>query len=178
MTPRQAAKASGKTHYFTGKSCHRGHIAKRFVATAKCVLCAKEEYKQWASSNTGKIRGRMRIWRAANREKIREYWRKARPKSLARERIKQGLPVPTRPVSSTCEICGRAPQGKALALDHCHKQGIFRGWLCTQCNLGLAMFKDDPVAFLAAFRYLAQSQMPHIQLIELTPEQAVQRGLQ
>jgi len=42
-----------------------------------------------------------------------------------------------------CIICG-ATQKTQLAIDHDHKTGDVRGALCTNCNLGLGHFKDDP----------------------------------
>jgi hypothetical protein len=38
---RAEAKAQGLPHYFTGKTCKRGHIAKRQL-NGTCVLCAPE----------------------------------------------------------------------------------------------------------------------------------------
>jgi len=37
-TPAEAA-ALGLTHYFTGKPCNRGHIARRYASTRQCVDC-------------------------------------------------------------------------------------------------------------------------------------------
>lgn len=39
---RAEALASGRTHYFTGKPCKRGHIAKRFVTSHGCAECRGE----------------------------------------------------------------------------------------------------------------------------------------
>lgn len=41
---RSKAKELGLTHYFTGKSCPNGHIAKRFVSTYGCAICTKGHY--------------------------------------------------------------------------------------------------------------------------------------
>ena len=51
-----------------------------------------------------------------------------------------------------CECCGD-PIAKPYA-DHDHKTGYARGWLCTQCNTGLGMFKDSPERLQAAIDYL------------------------
>lgn len=67
---------------------------------------------------------------------------------------------------SVCEICG-APDGgvnlatgtrRALSLDHDHMTGAFRGCLCTPCNTGLGMFRDDPTVLRAAIRYLSRTK--------------------
>jgi hypothetical protein len=39
-------------------------------------------------------------------------------------------------------------------LDHCHKTGKLRGLLCSGCNLGVGIFKDDPALLYAAISYL------------------------
>lgn len=57
-----------------------------------------------------------------------------------------------RPESSqVCEIC-RAP--KNLCWDHDHKTGLFRGWLCNKCNLGIGYFYDDPYLLKRAAEYI------------------------
>jgi hypothetical protein len=54
---------------------------------------------------------------------------------------------------------GRGNKGKLKRktpwrLDHCHETGEFRGFLCSNCNLGLGKFKDDPEILLNAIAYL------------------------
>jgi len=53
--------------------------------------------------------------------------------------------------SGPCEIC---KTDTSLHFDHDHRTGFFRGWLCSNCNKGLGMFRDSPHLLLAAFGYL------------------------
>lgn len=50
-----------------------------------------------------------------------------------------------------CHMCNA---DGIMNLDHCHKTGEFRGWLCTGCNRGLGYFGDDLERLKAAIRYL------------------------
>ena len=54
-------------------------------------------------------------------------------------------------VLTECIICGLE---KAVVIDHDHKTGNVRGGLCSNCNLGLGHFKDDPDLLRFAALYL------------------------
>lgn len=58
----------------------------------------------------------------------------------------------------TCAICGvsELDSGRQLSWDHDHNSGFFRGLLCSNCNTGLGMFKDDVHILLKAIEYLIQ----------------------
>lgn len=56
-----------------------------------------------------------------------------------------------------CAICGRAPVGRRLDIDHCHRSLQVRGLLCSSCNRGLGLFGDDPERLAAAIRYLTRA---------------------
>ena len=70
-------------------------------------------------------------------------------------------------VNPKCMICGvpESETSKRLSVDHCHTEGTFRGLLCTSCNAGLGMFKDDPALLVKAAQYLTE----HRQVPEVTP---------
>lgn len=60
-----------------------------------------------------------------------------------------------------CAICGRTERTfdkhglpRKMPVDHCHKTGKVRALLCTSCNRGLGLFKDDPEALRVAALYI------------------------
>lgn len=54
-----------------------------------------------------------------------------------------------------CDICGRTSPGRrSWHIDHDHVTGAVRGVLCSPCNQGLGMFKDDAATVEKAFEYL------------------------
>lgn len=66
---RAEAKALGMKHYFTGKSCKRGHRAKRLVSTHHCVVCSRELVAQWHADHPGRNAEYRAKSYAANKEK-------------------------------------------------------------------------------------------------------------
>jgi hypothetical protein len=69
----------------------------------------------------------------------------------------RNMPTPTRPCPAACESCGRPPGLKALALDHDHATGAFRGWLCDRCNRGVGFLGDNVAGVQLALNYLKRS---------------------
>ena len=60
-----------------------------------------------------------------------------------------------------CAICRKLPpngrkkgQWRRLCIDHCHNSLRVRGLLCQQCNVGIAMFQDNPALMLRAIDYI------------------------
>lgn len=120
-----------------------------------------------------------RVYREANREKLTAQRRANRDKSAAyarankakrvayekanRVRIRQraqarrGLPKPLWACPAQCECCGRSPGVRALALDHCHDTGIFRGWLCGPCNTSIGVLGDSLSGLARAAAYLRRA---------------------
>lgn len=60
-----------------------------------------------------------------------------------------------------CAICGAATNksGRRLSVDHCHDTGRVRGILCTNCNVGIGRFRDDPELVSRALEYLERHSM-------------------
>ena len=109
-----------------------------------------------------------RDWMKRNPDKRREYERRKReknPEKYAAIRLRatrkfHGYPEPTRPCPTVCECC-KKPSDKALALDHDHETGAFRGWLCHKCNLGIGRLGDTIEALEEALAYLRRAKNEH-----------------
>jgi hypothetical protein len=108
--------------------------------------------------NPEKHRAVQRVWRAANRERLNALRRaKFRERKYGLRQSAYALLIHTQ--GNKCVICGASPNGKPLAVDHCHETRRVRGLLCQQCNLGLGRFKDNTDLLLAAAAYLARRRI-------------------
>lgn len=77
VVSRKEAKAAGLTHYFTGKSCVHGHIAKRFTSTGQCSECLKGYDTRW-SDDPKKEKLRAKAWRNKNKQHTAAYGKQYR----------------------------------------------------------------------------------------------------
>lgn len=91
------------------------------------------------------------------RERSQKYRDKNRAYARERQRRLHGLPAPTRPEPEWCECCGRLFE-KTPHLDHDHRTGKFRGWICGPCNHALGLFGDTLEGVAKAFAYLGRAQ--------------------
>lgn len=58
-----------------------------------------------------------------------------------------------------CAICKTKDWGRRSPhIDHNHKTGKTRGLLCSRCNSGIGMFKDDPKRCRSAADYLSKKE--------------------
>lgn len=103
----------------------------------------------------GKLRQRMTPRAIKTPEMIELENRLRELKSQAKKRTMTGKP---------CAICDTVPRGErrldVLHLDHDHKTGQFRGWLCRACNLAIGHLKDDPLLCERAAAYLKSTPSP------------------
>jgi len=62
---------------------------------------------------------------------------------------------------TSCQICGSVLTSgttkTSRVVDHCHGTNRFRGVLCSSCNIGLGLFKDNPAALRSAATYLEKA---------------------
>ena len=64
--------------------------------------------------------------------------------------IQEGKQIPT-----ICECCGKEKQ---LCFDHDHQTEKHRGWICQQCNQGIALLGDNISGLKRALEYLHKSK--------------------
>jgi hypothetical protein len=85
-TTRREALAFGETHYYTGKPCKHGHIAKRYAASGDCSACSlvihhrpenmercRESAKAWRVENPERHRLSQKRWKEENTTLVRSY---------------------------------------------------------------------------------------------------------
>ena len=55
------------------------------------------------------------------------------------------------PNPGICDVC---ENDRLVSFDHDHASGIFRGWLCINCNTTLGLVHDDPARLQQLINYL------------------------
>lgn len=56
-----------------------------------------------------------------------------------------------------CRICGcELPDGEYLHVDHNKRSGEVRGLLCSKCNKGIGLFKENPSVMNRAIEYIKE----------------------
>ncbi len=69
-----------------------------------------------------------------------------------------------KPEVTNCGICGKEIRGQGINFDHDHRTGLFRGWLCRDCNCKLGWIETLeewlPIFGEAVKKYLNTAQRP------------------
>jgi hypothetical protein len=149
LTPEaiERSKAISRAYYIKNKKRITAQVEKYRKANPDKVR--KWQTKHYEQNKTA-IAAKAVLWKKKNVEKHRESsrrggWRLA------------GMPEPTRPCPELCECCGRKSY-RCLHNDHDHYQpDKFRGWLCSNCNLGLGLLGDTKAAIQLAAAYLERT---------------------
>jgi 5-methylcytosine-specific restriction endonuclease McrA len=71
LIKRKQAIKLGRTHYFTGKPCRRGHVAIRFVCNGRCILCSREKHHEDKHKYKQRDRDRRKVYYFQNLEQQR-----------------------------------------------------------------------------------------------------------
>ena len=120
---------------------HKDSSSKRNRGLAYyCIECANEKSRLWTSNNPGVYskNGRNRYLKNKFGITLNEYQEKLKAQEYK------------------CAICKvKLPTGgHKTHLDHCHKSGNIRAFLCTNCNRGLGHFQDSIENLQEAITYL------------------------
>lgn len=133
----------------------RNEYQKRWYAGNRKWMCAYQ--KEYRTANAEKLKGQRHARYLLNKEAFQKRAQRQYSKSADEgKRYGRGYPRATRPMPVRCECCKRRPS-RRLALDHCHRNKRFRGWLCQQCNLGIGMLGDSLKGVQRAVRYLRRN---------------------
>lgn len=132
----------------------RPHIAERKLAQR----AERNERRRAAYAADAAIRKRKvdenRQWRLRNPEA--HFAQRLKPYGITPDEYRAILEIQ----GGGCDICGRTTaRGRGrFHIDHCHETNTVRGILCSDCNLGLGKFEDDPERLEHAAVYLRTTQ--------------------
>lgn len=117
----------------------------------KCANKIREEKRKNNPSDSRKEsdKRRHKEYREKNREKLQ--WKCLENEyGVTQEKYLQMLEGQ----GGGCAICEEKPNGKKLAVDHCHTTNKVRGLLCHRCNTSLGLMRDSPTLLAKATSYL------------------------
>jgi hypothetical protein len=136
---RTEAKKSGKT--YTRKTCESCRLAARQTPEARQQQ-REQRIAKWGGNEAYR---RMRM----NDHHMRQY-------GITLDEKEEMLAS-----QGGCAICGTRvpPRTRGWHTDHDHVTGKVRGILCSNCNLGLGYFQDNPEFLSEAINYLERSQL-------------------
>jgi hypothetical protein len=132
----------------------RAHRQKR-KAKARDRIKINATARAYYAANKERIKGRQRARRAADPERARAN-RVRKLFGLTQEEQYALLDAQ----GHACAICRRgvrfasADWFEIACFDHCHSTGKARGILCSECNIGVGKFANDPERLAEAARYL------------------------
>ena len=135
------------------KPCRKCGETDRVPGNGRCRPCRNKYIRERYRVNPAPVKANNRSWAERNPARVREIARRGQ----MRARLKRyGLTAESYEQlrAAGCAICQAHP--RMLHFDHDHVTGAFRGLLCSQCNPGLGMFKDQPARLREAARYLEE----------------------
>lgn len=76
-------------------------------------------------------------------------------------------PVPTIENPYECDCCNKKIiTTKTVQLDHCHETGLFRGWLCKECNISMGNLGDNTNGIMRVIRYMNKTEKKSVQYLQ------------
>lgn len=148
-------------YYTSDKPCKNGHVGPRLISTRQCMECQRNYVTKWRAAPENKERVLAMDNRSRRALAAKRGW--SSPEQRARQRKydrkRRGIPIPSYPAPDFCEAnCGaKLVEGKGTHVDHCHTTGVFRGWICNRCNMGLGLLGDNVAGLRRMIVYLERS---------------------
>jgi len=118
-----------------------------------CKSCVYKNVRKWVSENRERSKTYYRIYnRSQKRKAYAREWSLKRKYGLDQADYEMRLEQQ----GGGCAICGGQPNGKdsCFHVDHDHKTGLVRGFLCHRCNTGIGSLCDSPALLRKAALYL------------------------
>lgn len=141
----------------TGRAGRGSHCrACQSKASAASNKKNPERVRAWKDAHKDSVRAAYDRYRERNPDKVKQWKRsyyernRAERHGLTLEQLKAMFAEQ----HGLCAICRETIVYSAAHLDHCHKTGRVRGFLCMHCNRGLGALRDSPDILRAAASYL------------------------
>ena len=116
------------------------------MQSAECIACGRQGVTFGVAATTATKTFRKRTCKACCLASAKQH---AALRKLHRE------------PPEACECCGR--RGR-LVIDHCHRDGSFRGWLCRGCNVSIRGLGDCAEGVQRALTYLSRQSEEKVRL--------------
>ena len=136
------------------------------VLVKTCRICNTEKsLNEFGKDSKGKDskrlyckkcdQARAKKWKDNNKERIAEYnthYKREYTYGLSKEGYLSLLIEQ----DNKCAICNidQKELSRKLVVDHCHNSNKVRGLLCSHCNVGIGMLKENEENLMAAIQYL------------------------
>jgi uncharacterized CHY-type Zn-finger protein len=169
--------------------CKECNITTAAAWYAKNSEAARQRSREWQAKNPDKVRAIKRRWEAKNLEAVRQKsreWYAKNPEAARQSRREWRAKNPgkvlanarrrTYGISPEDVIALRKAQGGKCPgclrefsslfrdhVDHDHATGRIRGILCSNCNSGMGLLKDDPEILLRLAAYLRAAKSVNLQ---------------
>lgn len=146
------------------KTCNKKLLANReyfFVNNrlkdglfSDCKKCAKKRLKTYRDNISNKVKCNIRKYR-------NNYYNSTNGKHNRNYHFKKNYGITLEEYNNIlskqngkCAICELKQKKRNLSVDHCHITNKIRGLLCTNCNRGIGMLKEDISLLRKAIKYL------------------------
>ena len=142
--------------------------------TKCCTKCGQNKPKMvFAKNNCGKgniIRSDGRRNRRPDCKACGENAKKSMDKAKAIAK-RDGISYKA-PEGTVCGVCDEPPtRSNSLVFDHHHELGVFRGYCCNRCNIGMGTLGDNVTSIAKVLRYMNKAEkIPKEQLRYLTED--------
>lgn len=137
-------------HYKRGKTQNRCKACRSEYQKAHYLANRERERairKAWYEDNKSRVSIKGKADRSANPEKFK-LGRRLKKYGLTKGEYLEKIAIQ----NNKCEICDK-PFTETPYIDHCHDSGALRGLLCSSCNTGFGLLKEDVAIFERCIAY-------------------------
>lgn len=126
--------------------------------TAVCTDCRLEKTNSHFTFYKNRVNPTTKLCLYTNKKchdciKLYNIHKKQSEKEIKDKNIERIVPTPENPYP--CDNCNKpVTTSRTIQLDHCHKTGCFRGWICKECNISLGNLGDNIEGMFRTVHYL------------------------